>query len=65
MAEARLRSPHMFGALVPSSFRRDLVGRLRGAKVFVSQRGNSLRFSPHVYVTEADLSRLFEAIEEA
>ncbi|MDE3154770.1 MAG: aminotransferase class V-fold PLP-dependent enzyme [Acidobacteriota bacterium] len=63
VADARLRSPHLFGAVAPSSVPRDAVGRLRDAKVFVSQRGTSLRFSPHVYVTEADVSRLFQAIE--
>ncbi len=62
--DARLRSPHMFGARAPSSFPHDAVGRLRDASVFVSQRGSSLRFSPHVYVTDGDLSRLFQAIED-
>ena len=62
--DARLRSPHMFGALLPASFRGDFVGGLRARGVFISQRGSSLRFAPHLYVTDADIARLFQAIED-
>jgi selenocysteine lyase/cysteine desulfurase len=64
VGEARTRSPHMFGAVLPPAFQGDFVGRLRARNVFISQRGNSLRFAPHLYITEADLSRLFDAIED-
>jgi hypothetical protein len=40
------------------------VGGLRARRVFISQRGNSLRFAPHLHVTDADISRLFDGIEE-
>jgi len=62
--EAR-RCPHMFGALVPSS--KDagpLVAELRKRGIYISQRGNSLRFAPHLYVDEGDLDRLREALDE-
>ncbi|HTJ22808.1 MAG TPA: aminotransferase class V-fold PLP-dependent enzyme [Gemmatimonadaceae bacterium] len=61
----RFRAPHMFGARVPDgSNAGDLVGALRARRVFVSQRGSSLRFAPHLHVTEADMERLIETVEQ-
>jgi len=30
--------------------------------VFVSQRGSSIRFAPHVHITEEDVEQLFTAL---
>jgi len=60
---ASQRCPHMFGALLPETFAGDLVGALRAEKVFISQRGSSLRFAPHLHVNEADIEQLFAALE--
>ena len=35
---------------------------LSAAKVYVSIRGDSVRISPHLYNTSADIDRLFAAI---
>jgi selenocysteine lyase/cysteine desulfurase len=60
----RVRAPHMFGARVPDgSNASDIVGALRKRQVFVSQRGSSLRFAPHLHVTETDIERLSETVE--
>jgi len=61
-AEA-LRGPHLFGARLPAHYDGDLAGDLRARNVFVSRRGQSVRFAPHLHVTEADLEQLFEALE--
>jgi selenocysteine lyase/cysteine desulfurase len=57
------RCPHMFGAQLPEHFKGDLVGALRAEKVYISQRGSSVRFAPHLHVREADLDQLFAALE--
>lgn len=57
-----LRCPHMFGAEAPEGVTRDLAAALRAKDVYISRRGRSLRFSPHLYVDEADVSRLLEAL---
>ena len=64
VAEASTRCPHMVGALLPESYRGDLVDALRVKGVFVGQRGNSLRFAPHMHVTDSDVARLFQAIDD-
>ncbi|HEU4786157.1 MAG TPA: aminotransferase class V-fold PLP-dependent enzyme, partial [Gemmatimonadaceae bacterium] len=62
----QFRSPHMFGAQVPTgSAAADVVGALRKQRVFVSQRGSSLRFGPHLHVTEADIDQLSDSLERA
>jgi len=58
------RSPHMFGAIIPVRYKGNLVAELSRRKIYVSQRGNSVRFSPHLYITENDLTRLLETTEE-
>jgi len=57
------RCPHMFGARVPARFAGNLVDLLRARRVHVSQRGSSIRFAPHLHVTEADIDQLFAALE--
>lgn len=59
-----LRSPHMFGAKLPEWYKGNLVAELRKRGVYVSQRGNSVRFSPHVFISETDMQRLFESLKQ-
>ena len=59
-----MRCPHMIGALLPASYRGDFVGVLRARNIFVSQRGNAVRFAPHLHIDDDDLARLFQAIED-
>ena len=62
----RQRSPHMFGAKVPSNLKgaAGLVAELRQRKIFISQRGDAVRFAPHVYVSTADVDRLLTTLTE-
>jgi selenocysteine lyase/cysteine desulfurase len=59
------RSPHMFGARLPSAYQGDLVGFLRKRNIYISQRGNSVRFAPHLHITNQDIKHLLDAIDEA
>jgi selenocysteine lyase/cysteine desulfurase len=59
---AQLRCPHMFGARLPDGFEGDLVAALRAEEIYVSRRGSSLRFSPHLHVDDADVERLLAAL---
>jgi selenocysteine lyase/cysteine desulfurase len=58
------RCPHMFGAVLPPSHTGDLVTELRKRDIFISQRGNSLRFAPHLYVDDQDLARLAQGLDD-
>ena len=58
------RCPHMFGALLPKQYKGNLVSELSSRYIYISQRGNSLRFSPHLHVNDNDINRLLEALEE-
>ena len=59
------RCPHMFGAQLPDRDVGRLAGELRKKDIYVSQRGQALRFSPHLYVNDHDVDRLVEALSEA
>ncbi|HQZ17363.1 MAG TPA: aminotransferase class V-fold PLP-dependent enzyme [Vicinamibacteria bacterium] len=60
----RHRCPHMFGAVLPASYRGGLVAELRKRHIYISQRGNSLRFAPHLWVDDHDVNRLLGTLDE-
>jgi selenocysteine lyase/cysteine desulfurase len=71
----RNRGPHIVGIDLPeraagdiprATVRDDLgaVEILQAANVFVGLRGRSLRIAPHMYTNEADMQRLFAALEK-
>jgi selenocysteine lyase/cysteine desulfurase len=63
LPEASQRSPHMFGAIIPQGYSGNLVAELSKRKIYISQRGNSVRFSPHLHISENDLARLLETLD--
>jgi selenocysteine lyase/cysteine desulfurase len=56
------RCPHMFGAALPQGAPDSLVADLRAQKIYISRRGSSLRFSPHLYNDDRDVARLIGAL---
>jgi len=58
------RCPHMFGAQLPKRYQGKLVAKLMQRKIFISQRGNAVRFAPHLHVNSRDVDRLLEALDE-
>jgi len=64
LAEDGRRCPHMFGAILPKNYQGSLVAELASRNIYISQRGNSLRFAPHLHISDQDMDRLFETLEE-
>ncbi len=64
LPDESLRCQHMFGALLPKHYEGNLVVELQSKKIYISQRGNALRFAPHLHINENDVERLLEALEE-
>ncbi len=58
------RCPHMLGALMPHDYNGNLVSELRERNIFISQRGKSIRFAPHLHITDSDLKRLMDTLDE-
>ncbi|MBI5890846.1 MAG: aminotransferase class V-fold PLP-dependent enzyme [Nitrosomonadales bacterium] len=58
------RCPHMFGAQLPPTYTGNLVAELKARNIYISQRGNALRFAPHLHVSDHDLGRLLDALGE-
>jgi selenocysteine lyase/cysteine desulfurase len=61
---AAQRCPHMFGATIPEGYKGNLVAELRQRKIFISQRGSAVRFAPHLFITDDDIARLLEAMDQ-
>jgi len=59
-----LRCPHVFGVQLPGTKSDSIVTDLKNRKIFVSQRGSALRISPHLFVSEHDISRLKNGLSE-
>ncbi len=64
LLEESLRCSHMFGSILPNHYKGNLVAELLGRKIYISQRGNALRFAPHMHVSDYDIERLLNALEE-
>lgn len=61
---AEYRGRHMIGLRLGPEAPPDLAARLAAEDVFVSVRGDSVRVSPHLYNTDEDVERLFDALGE-
>ena len=62
-APAAFRAPHLIGLRLASPPPPDLPLRLSAAGVYVSVRGSAIRVAPHLYNTEDDIDRLFQALQ--
>lgn len=58
----KFRAPHILGFSAPDSIPDGLVEALTKQKVYVAQRGSSIRIAPHLHVTDADIDRLSEVM---
>ncbi len=58
------RARHLIGLMLGSDAPDDLATRLMHHGVYVSVRGPSVRVSPHLYNTEKDIERFFDALGE-
>jgi selenocysteine lyase/cysteine desulfurase len=57
-----LRAPHYLGLQLQAGLPAGLLPELAKRNVYVSVRGSSIRVTPHVYNTEADVDRFIEAL---
>jgi len=64
LPDAAHRCPHMFGALLSQTHTGKLVGDLMERNIYISQRGNALRFSPHLHVNDHDVQRLIDSLDQ-
>jgi 4-aminobutyrate aminotransferase-like enzyme len=62
--DASHRSPHMFGAKLPATYTGKLLQDLRAHKIYLSQRGEFVRISPHLHINDHDIDRLLGVLEE-
>ena len=60
---AERRAGHFLGLRFPDGVPPGLLDALAREKVYVSVRGSSVRVTPHLYNTDADVERLFAALE--
>ena len=60
---AERRAGHFLGLQFPEGVPSGLLDVLAREKVYVSVRGTSVRVTPHLYNTDADVERLFAALE--
>jgi selenocysteine lyase/cysteine desulfurase len=59
---AARRAGHYLGLRFRGGVPPDLTARLAAQGVHVSVRGNAMRVTPHLWVTDADIDRLFAAL---
>jgi selenocysteine lyase/cysteine desulfurase len=61
----RDRGPHIVGIRLPEPVPDDLVSELAARGVYTGVRSSWLRVAPHLHTTDADVERLFAALDAA
>jgi len=56
------RSPHYLGVKHPKDLPKDLLPQLAKEQIYISQRGNILRLSPHLYNNKQDAEKLINTL---
>lgn len=56
------RSPHLLGVRLPEGLDITPVKELAEKRIYVSQRGNSLRIAPHLHIAPHDVDRLLQEL---
>lgn len=59
-----LRAGHFLGVRFPGGIRPGLLSDLAAQKIYVSVRGDAMRITPHLYNTDEDVERLFQALSQ-
>ena len=59
------RSPNILGASSTNGLPEGLLPALAAQNIYISQRGNSLRFAPYLHNSDADITRLEAALRSA
>ena len=57
------RAPHYLCLALPDGAPEDLVARLAARDIYISQRGDRLRVTPHLYNDTADIDRFVDALK--
>lgn len=60
-----LRGPHFLGVKLPKSAPKDLLSTLMKSDVYLSERGGSLRITPHLWNTQSDFEKLQDTLKKA
>jgi selenocysteine lyase/cysteine desulfurase len=60
-----LRGPHFLGVKLPKSAPKDLLSTLVKSDVYLSERGGSLRITPHLWNTQSDFEKLQDTLKKA
>ncbi len=58
------RGGHFIGAGLPDGAPKDLIAQLAAKDIFLSERGGSLRITPHLWNNDEDCDRLIETLGE-
>jgi len=60
--DASLRSPHYLGVSFPKAPPQDILARLAAENIYVSIRGDFMRVTPHLFVTDDDMTRFIGSL---
>lgn len=64
LPDEKQRCPHMIGAQLPNAYPGNFVAELKKRNIYISQRGNAVRFAPHLHISEHDVHRFTDTLGE-
>ena len=62
LIDEKQRAPHFLGAILPKRTRPDLISKLAEKNIYVSERGGTLRITPHLWNSKSDFEKLISEL---
>ncbi len=64
LIDEKQRAPHFLGAILPTGTRHDLISKLAEKNIYVSERGGTLRITPHLWNSKKDFEKFISELAQ-
>ena len=64
ITDEKQRAPHFLGVKIPNDSRNDLLLKLSEKNIYLSERGGTIRITPHLWNTQADFDKLISELKQ-
>ncbi len=64
ITDEKQRAPHFLGVKIPNDFRNDLLSKLSEKNIHLSERGGTIRITPHLWNTQEDFEKFIYELKK-
>ena len=64
ITDEKQRAPHFLGVKIPNDSRNDLLSKLSEKNIYLSERGGTIRITPHLWNTQEDFEKFIYELKK-